>query len=276
MDTRNLFPEARQATDLSSFPSLLGPEGLLMTPQGACVPIDPTTNFNPFSDMNTPMSRQQMPHTADVNPTYDFGNSDPELEPALVYPGHITNDMVVPSSSDENGGGFETMPSLMMGVDPPSTWVNPPSRHGNAIAGSSEVNIRNAPARKELNITTSSLRIRSPRSPPQPYEGDIWRLYDQLMHEGADIGATMFLHYIFAKGVTVDALMAPIQTGDVCDGASRMWELLLETKEVVPGKKKYCCLLCPVKSRREYRHGRDAVRHFNKDHFGISFPCEYW
>ena len=55
-----------------------------------------------------------------------------------------------------------------------------------------------------------------------------------------------------------------------------MWGLLLEMKEVVPGKKKFCCLLCPLENRREYSHNRDAMRHFNKDHFGFSFRCEYW
>jgi hypothetical protein len=279
-DTWNLFPETSQATDLSSFPVPLGPEGPLTTPQGARVLIDRPIDFDSFINMNAPMSRQQMPYTPDVNLTYDFGNSYPALVPTLVHPGHIPNAVVASSSSNEDGGGFVNMPGLMMGVDPPSTWANPPSWHGNAIAEWSEENARDVPSRNELNITTSSLRIRGPRSPPQTYEGDVGRLYDRLMHEGADIGATMFLRYvIFAEGVNAEALMAPIPTGDmfhVCDGASRMWEMLLETKEVVPGEKRYCCLLCPVKNRREYRHDRDAVRHFNKDHFGISFPCEYW
>jgi len=101
-----------------------------------------------------------------------------------------------------------------------------------------------------------------------------------LIHEGADTVAAMFLRYIiFANGVTFDALMAPLQTSDVvsvCDGTSKMWKMLLETKEVMPGIKKYCCLLCPDGNRREYRDGRDAVRHFSKDHLGFSFPCEYW
>jgi len=91
---------------------------------------------------------------------------------------------------------------------------------------------------------------------------------------------TMFLLYvIFAEGVTFDALMAPIQAGEVlrtCDGASKMWKMLLETREVIPGQKKYRCLLCPVGNRVDYGHNHDAVRHFNRDHFGFSFPCEYW
>ena len=226
------------------------------------------------------MSRHKMPYTADINPAYDFGNSCPELVPALILPDHIPNAAIGSSGSNENTGGLVNMPGLMMGLDPPRTWVVPPSRHSNGMEEGSETNTRNAPARNESNITTSSLRIRGARSPPQTYEHDVGRLYDRLIREGADIGAAMFLRYItFANGVTVDALMAPIQTGelfDVGDGANRMWKVLLETKEVIPGKKKYSCLLCPVKNRREYQYDRDAVRHFNKDHFGFSFPCEYW
>ena len=116
------------------------------------------------------------------------------------------------------------------------------------------------------------------RSSPQKYEGDVGRLYDQSINEEADIGAAMSFRYVvFANGVT-DALSAPIKTREVvgvCDGANRMWKALLETR-VAQGKKKYFCLLCPVGKRREYRHGRDTIRHFNRDHFGFSFPCEYW
>ena len=130
------------------------------------------------------------------------------------------------------------------------------------------------------DITTSSLRIRGKRSCPQAYEGDTQRLFDRFMREGADINTAILLCYIiFAEGVTVHALMAPTKTSGVfhaCNGAGKMWEMLLETKEVIPGEKKYCCLLCPVENRREYRHSRDAIRHFNRDHLGFSFPCEYW
>jgi len=129
-------------------------------------------------------------------------------------------------------------------------------------------------------ITTSSLRVRGVRSRPQAYEGDIGRLRARLLGEGADVNTVALLHsLIFAEGVTRDALMAPTMTSGVfhgCNGASKMWKMLLETKEVIPGEKKYCCLLCPLENRREYRHSRDALQHFNRDHFGFSFPCSYW
>ncbi len=230
--------------------------------------------------MTAQISRQQMPYTADVNLAYDFGNTSRELIQALGPSGHILNTDIGSFCWNENTGGFINVPILMMGANPTGAGASPPSWHNDVIAAGGEENRSGVPARNGLNITTSSLRIRGVRSPPQTHEDDVGRLYDRLINEGADIGAAMFLRYVvFATGVTLDALMAPIQTREVirvCDGANRMWKMLLETKEVVQGEKKYYCLLCPVGNRREYRYGRDAVRHFNRDHFGFSFLCEYW
>ena len=125
----------------------------------------------------------------------------------------------------------------------------------------------------------SALQHRGARSPPQPFEGNIEKLYDRLVYERADIGAAWVLRFvIFANGVTYDALVAPIEMPELLrasGGGTRMWGLLLEVKEM-PAGKKYRCLLCPLESRAEYRHNHDALRHFNRDHFGFSFPCEYW
>jgi len=224
--------------------------------------------------------QDQMPYTTDINRAYDLGNTGPELVPALGLPRHIPNAIIDSSGSNEDAGGFINRPGRMMGVHPSSAWANPPSFHGNAIAEEGEANTSDVPACSGLNVTTSCLRLRGVRSPPQTYEDDVGKLFDRLIREGADIGAAMFLRYvIFAEGVTIEALMAPIQARKVfraCDGASKMWKVLLETKGLIPGKKKYCCLLCPVRNRVEYRHDHDAVRHFNRDHFGFSFPCEYW
>ena len=226
------------------------------------------------------MLRQQIPPTADVNLPYDLANGLPGHIPALVLPGHIPNAGIGSFRANEDAGSFVSMPGPMMGVDPPSTWANPPSWRDRAIVEGGETRTRNTPARNRLDIKTSSLRTRGKRPRPQAYEGDAGRLYDRLLGEGADINTVVLLRYlVFAEGVTLDALMAPTQTSDVsyaCNGASWMWEMLLEKKEVMPGKELYRCLLCPVKNRREYRYDRDAIRHFNKDHFGFSFPCEYW
>ena len=153
------------------------------------------------------------------------------------------------------------MPNLLMDVNPPSAWANPPPWQGNATIEGGETNMSDVPA----CTTVSSLRIRGVRSPPQTYEGDVGRQCNRLIDEGADIVAMMFLRYIFfAKGVNVDALLVRLQTSEairVYGWASRMWEILLD---VIPGEEKYRCLLCSVRDCREYRYGHDAVRHLTR------------
>ena len=226
------------------------------------------------------MLQEQMPYTAYGNPTYDFGITGPELVPALGQPHHIPNPIVDCFGWNENADGPINVPDGMIGDNPPSAWVNPPSFHSNKITEGGETITGNVPGCDRLNVATSSLRLRGVRSPPQTYEADVVKLYSRLLQEGADVMTAMFLLFvIFAEGVTIDALMAPFQAGEVlrtCDGASKMWKMLLETREEIPGKKRYCCLLCPVGNRAEYSHDHDAVRHFNRDHFGFTFPCEYW
>jgi hypothetical protein len=222
------------------------------------------------------MLQAQIPYTGNV----DLGNAGPELAPALGIPRYIPSTVIGPSGSGGDVGGFMNMPGPTMAVNPYGAWATLPFYHWNAGAQGGRMNTGDAPAHHGLNITTSSLRLRGDRLPPQAYQADCCRLYHRLIHEGADFYAAAVVHdVIFAAGVTVDALMAPIPTREMSlaySRAKRMWQLLLETKAVAPGQQKYCCLLCPVGNRHEYKFDRDAVRHFNRDHFGFSFPCSYW
>src|SRR5258706_7141640 len=215
-----MFPETRQATDLSSLLAPLGPGGPLTTSQGARVPADPPIDFNSFGTMTAQMLQQQMRYTADINLAYDFGDTSRE---ALGPSGHIPNTNVDSFCWNENTGGFINVPNLMMGANPTGAGANPPSWHNDATAAGGEENRSGVP--DGLNITTSSLRIRGVRSPPQTYEDDVGRLYNRLRNEGADIGAAMLLRdIVFATGVTFDALMPPIQRREVVrvsDGANR-------------------------------------------------------
>ena len=212
----------------------------------------------------------QMLYASDVDPAYAFGK---EVVPALHRQGHNPNAISNSFGSNGNPRGF-------VSVAGPIPGTNTPFHHNNAAAQGTQTNTCNVPARNGINISISSLQLRGARSPPQPFEVNIEKLYDRLVYGGADIGPAWVLRFIiFANGVTYDALVAPIETPELLrasGGGTRMWGLLLEMKEMLAGKKKYRCLLCPLENRAEYRHNRDALRHFNKDHFGFSFPCEYW
>jgi hypothetical protein len=229
-----------------------------------------------LNGVNTQVMQAQIPYTGAVALAHDVGDGS---VPALSLPERIPNTIAGLSGSNRNVGGSRDVSAPMMGVDPRGAWMNLPLYRGNTVPGE-RVDTGSIPTRNRMNITISSLRLRGARSPSQAYDGDARRLYCRLIREGADAIATGILcDIIFAGGVTVEALMAPIQTWEMFlayGGATKMWQLLLETEEVTPGGKKYCCLLCPVGNRKEYKHNRDAVRHFNKDHVGFAFPCEYW
>lgn len=271
------LPSASVATDFLFLPAPLAPEGPLAALQGAYITVDPPMKFDAFIDAIPQMLQAQLPYTGDVDPMYDFEH---RLVPALELQGHVPNTILRSFGSNMNVGESVNVPDPMMVVNPRGACANPASYYDNATAQGGWMNASDVLARNGHNISMPYLRLRGIRSSPQAYEGDVRRLYDRLIHEGADVGAAMVLLYIiFEYSVTFDALMAPIQTPEMVaasGGATRMWELLLETKEMIAGKKKYCCLLCPLENRFEYIHNRDAVRHFNKDHFGFSFPCEHW
>ena len=271
------LPSTSVATDCLFPPAPSAPEGPLTALQGAYITLDPPINFDAFSGAIPQMLQAQLPYTGDVDLMYDFGH---RLVPALELQGHVPNTIIGSFSSNGDVGGSENVPDPMMAVNPCGACANPACFYGNATDQGKWMDASDVPARNEHNISMPCLRLRGIRSPPQAYEGDVRRLYDRLIREGADVGAAMVLLYIiFEYGVTFDALMAPIQTPEMVrasGGATKMWELLLETKEMLPGKKKYRCLLCPLENRFEYIHNRDAVRHFNKDHFGFSFPCKHW
>ena len=165
-----------------------------------------------------------------------------------------------------------------MNSNPRGAWANSLFHHNNTDVLRGWTNSGDGPARGVTNIR--SLRRRGVRSPPQKSEKDLLKLFLRLMSEGANIRAAVILRdVIFAAGVTRDALMAPIQEREMSieyGGATRMWQLQLETREVAPGKKKFFCLLCPVGGCRGWNHERDTVRHLNRDHFGFTFPCENW
>jgi hypothetical protein len=274
MGTWNTLPGSREATDVSFHPTLLETERSLTVPQGALFPINPSTDVTAFFGVNTQIPHAQIPYTGVAD---RFGNARPEPAPALDLPGHITHLAIGSYGSNGNVCRSVNMPGSTMAIHSCHSWANTPVYRNDANAKRAWANTGNVPVHNGPNITPSCLRF---RLPPQTYEGDIRNLHHRLIREGADPGAAAILRdIIFAGGVTVEALMAPIQTREMSNaygGANRAWHLLLEVKEVARGERKYCCLLCPLGNRKEYKHERDSVRHFHRDHFGFCFTCDYW
>ena len=257
-------------------PAPLASRGSLAAPQEAYVSIDPPAYFGALGGTSMQTFQAQTPYSSDVGLPYELGNG---LIQARELEGHVHNTIGGPFDSNEDISVSINVPGPIITVDPRGASANPPFYHSNATAQGGWMNISDVPASNGPSTSTLSLRLRGGRSPPQAYESDAERLYNRLINEGADIGTAIVLCFlIFADGVTTDALMAPIEPPEIVRAfgrTTRIWGLLLETKETVTGKK-YCCLLYPPENRREYGHNRDAVCHFNKDHFRFSLPCDYW
>jgi hypothetical protein len=226
-------------------------------------------------------SELQMPYAGDVDIPFAFENTEAELLPAQNPLERVPN--AIDSSCGSNGivGGFVNRSLPMTDINPCDVWANPPFNHDNTSAQGEWMVTLDLPAHNGVDVNISSLRLRGVRLPPQSYEGDRHKLYHRLIREGAEhCILRLFVHdVIFAKGVSFDALMAPTrkrETSLLYGGAERMGQALLETKQGMPGSKKYFCLLCPVRNRAGWKDDRDAIRHFNREHFGFSFPCEYW
>ena len=262
---------------LAPLPTPLAGENPLDALEGASVSTDLLFNANGFSGVNSQGLQAQIRYPGVVGLTSD---SDTTCIPTLDLLDHGPDAIGSLFGPDGNIDEFINTPDTMVDVNPYSAGMSPPFHQCTVDAPGGWTSIGDGAAPDGININISSLRLRGGRSPPQTYEPNVWRLYDRLIYEGAEFDAAIVLRdVIFADGVTLKALMAPIPTREMFlaySGASRMWQLLLETKQVVPGKQKYRCRLCPVENRPEWKHDRDSIRHFNKDHFGFSFPCKYW
>ena len=260
----------RQSLALASMTT----EDLLAALMDTPLPSDAPRNVTTFNRVDAQMSQAQILYSGDLEPAYGYRDTSSKPIPVLGLLGDVQD------GSSEIAGGLIGLPGSITHVDPRGTWANPLFHHHNTDVPWEWTNRSDGPARNVMDIDFSSLRLRGVRLPPQPYEENPLILYHRLISEGADSRVAVILRdVIFAAGVTVEALMAPIQTRKMSlayGGAKRMWQLLLETKMVIPGKKKHFCLLCPVGGRPGYQHARDAVRHFNREHFGFSFPCESW
>ena len=269
-------PERRDATGLFP-PALLPPEEPLAALLDTRSLAGPPISINPFNPFNPQISHAQIPYTRDTDRVYDVQGLSVEPTQALDLPGHVLGAIGDHLSSNGDISGFVDAPVMMMDTNPCNTGSDPVC-DTDMLGGLMDMG--GVPAGNTTNISISSLRPRGARLPPQTYEENVFKLYSRLIREGADVGTAGVLHdVIFAGGVTVEALMAPVQTRELSlayGGATKMWQLLLQANEVAPGKVKHFCLLCPVRKRPGYNYGRDVVRHFNKEHFGFAFPCEYW
>jgi hypothetical protein len=109
-------------------------------------------------------------------------------------------------------------------------------------------------------------------------EENVTRLKARLIEGGANKEAVDLCDEVFKDRVTREALERRL-TRNQCrklglrDG--KMFQIFLE-RVVVTGGTKNRCRLCPGNGAMLYKNHRDALRHFLKEHFGLSFECMHW
>ena len=113
---------------------------------------------------------------------------------------------------------------------------------------------------------------------PVDAEGDLTRLKDELVENGADVEAVNLCDEVFKDGITKEALQKRL-TRKQCKRlhlrGGKQFQIFLEKAQVTGGTKNRC-RLCPGNDAALYKNPRDALRHFLKDHFGLWFECTRW
>jgi len=132
-------------------------------------------------------------------------------------------------------------------------------------------------ANEPSHESPTTARWLGPRLPAEA-EGDLTRLKDELVENGADVEAVNLCDEVFKDGINKEALQKRL-TRKQCKGLhlqdGKQFQRFLEKVQVAGGTKNRC-RLCPGNDAALYKNHRDALRHFLKDHFGLCYECTYW
>jgi hypothetical protein len=213
----------------------------------------------------------------------DAGNQGPTTATRPEYPPAIVDNI---ESVPEAAQNFANPANPAPAADRIGAWAIEPYVESNMAQHLGVANMVDISATYGVRFNLPYVRRtktgrRAPVSaPPQTFEGDPDTLASRLIDEGVDPDVVDIIRrWIFVHKVTEQALKAPIESRDLSlkyGGVRVMWQLLLQEIEVTPGEPSYCCRLCPLVHRPEYKNATDVLRHLKRDHFGLSIACQYW
>ena len=115
--------------------------------------------------------------------------------------------------------------------------------------------------------------------PGQKFEPNLEKVQQRLGDEGADAGAIESLRsHVFLDGIiTRAALKVPMSSDQRrTRNGTQKYMLLVEIVPYCNEEVDHRCLLCPSQARPEFKNREDTLRHFYKDHFGLSVDCDHW
>ena len=133
-----------------------------------------------------------------------------------------------------------------------------------------------------VSITKSGREGPKRGLPGRTFEPNLAKVQRRLRWEGAHAGAVEYLSSeIFRDGmITKEALKAKMTRDQqkVRDGTQKYMLLLhvVRRRQGGPKERDHRCLLCPPWARVVFKLREDSLRHFHKDHFGLSFDCGDW
>jgi hypothetical protein len=114
--------------------------------------------------------------------------------------------------------------------------------------------------------------------PAVSFEADVSRLQVQSRQRGGQGSAIAWIPKVFTKGVTPEALRRTLHEDEINavdhDHGFRLSQAYDGFLEKVEDR--FECGLCAEEKRANWKNKKDAIRHFQKFHFGIGESCGTW
>ena len=149
-------------------------------------------------------------------------------------------------------------------------------------ADSTHVAVLNPAGLSTPHMSRTKTGRRGPKRglPGRIFQPNLEHVQQRLRWERGDARAINYLRSdIFHNGIITRAGLKSLMTPDqrrVHHHGTQKYMLLVE---IVPHPQRgvdHRCLLCPSRSRAEFKNREDVLRHLYKDHFGLSVDCDQW
>ena len=165
------------------------------------------------------------------------------------------------------GNGVHSTPAREIDTD----WL---LSHQNAHAGP----IRQQAIGRQRRQALRRVYDKPGKKPPVAHEPNLPRLQELSRQRGGQDFAIAWVRMAFTEGVTVDALIRTLSEDEINavdhDHGFRLSQAYDGFLEKVEDR--FECGLCAEEKRANWKNKKDAIRHFQKFHFGIGLTCGTW
>ena len=243
----------------------------------------PSSNIDPTHDYGPTASIDSLPLTADIESGSGFENTRGAMAARATREDSPSHNGVLAATSSVGCEGVWIINASLNADTTASNGESLDMSYSTSNAGrSTDVDMDEGRIIDTVNEGSEPrVTIGASRGPvlPTEFESDIAKLKERLLEKGASEKAVELCDAIFKNGVTIEALEERM-TREQCERLGvrdgKQFRLFLKfvgkRNGQITGRQR-CCLCPPGK---EYKHHRDALRHLLKDHFGLSFRCEWW